>query len=124
VQYVRDLKSLPGLVAVNDREVVGFIVLRRHNPQAGEVRVMAVHRDHRRRGIGRALVEATGRELAGEVRLLQVKTLGPSHPDEGYKQTRAFYAAMGFIPIEETTAFWGEKQPCLIMVKPLPEVER
>jgi GNAT superfamily N-acetyltransferase len=120
-RYVRDLTSLPGLVAVSDWKVLGFIVLRRHTPQAGEVHVMAVHGDHRRQGIGRALVEALENGLPPEVRLLEVKTLGPSHPDEGYRQTRAFYAAMGFVPLEETTAFWGEKQPCLIMVKPLQE---
>jgi len=34
-------------------------------------------------------------------------------------RTRSFYAAMGFLPLEETTAFWGEDQPCLAMVKVL-----
>jgi hypothetical protein len=25
----------------------------------------------------------------------------------------------GFLPLEETTVFWGEDDPCLVMVKPL-----
>jgi hypothetical protein len=48
-----------------------------------------------------------------------VKTLGPSHPSEAFARTRRFYEALGFIPIEETTAFWGESNPCLILVKSL-----
>lgn len=64
-------------------------------------------------------MRAAEEALAGKARPLQVKTLGPSHPDEGYKRARAFHAAMGFIPLEETTAYWGESQPTLVMVKPL-----
>ena len=52
------------------------------------------------------------------VRLLEVKTLGPSHPDAGYALTRRFYEKRGFLPLEETD-LWGEGTPCLIMVKPL-----
>ena len=59
------------------------------------------------------MLRDTGREY------LQVKTLGPSHPDTHYAATRAFYAACGFLPLQETAAFWGEEQPCLIMVKRL-----
>jgi hypothetical protein len=45
-------------------------------------------------------------------------TLGPSHPDPGYAGTRAFYAAMGFRPVEERHDVWPDN-PCLVMVKPL-----
>jgi hypothetical protein len=48
-----------------------------------------------------------------------VKTLGPSHPDPFYAETRAFYRAIGFQPLFETTAFWGADQPTLILLKPL-----
>jgi hypothetical protein len=58
--------------------------------------------------------------VARGVEYLHVKTLGPSHPDPGYAATRAFYAGLGFRPIEETTAYWGEDQPCVVMVKRLP----
>lgn len=56
---------------------------------------------------------------ADGVELLQVKTLGASHPDAGYKLTRQFYAAMGFQPLEEMIGVWGPQNPCLIMVKRL-----
>ena len=65
-------------------------------------------------------VEAAAAQVAGNKnRLLQVKTLGPSHPDVHYARTRSFYEALGFIGLEETTTFWGEANPCLIMVKVL-----
>ena len=61
-------------------------------------------------------VERDARE--GGVWLLEVKTLGPSHPDPGYARTRWFYEKMGFLALEETD-LWGGGTPCLIMVKPL-----
>ena len=57
---------------------------------------------------------------ASGVRLLQVKTLGPSGASEEYAlDARAFYEAIGFLPLEERTDIWGPANPCLIMVKPL-----
>ena len=38
-------------------------------------------------------------------------------PDANYAATRAFYAAMGFRPLEEIGRIWGEDNPCQIMVK-------
>lgn len=52
-------------------------------------------------------------------RLVHVKTLGPAHTSGSYSRTRSFYEALGFIAMEETTAIWGEANPCLIMVKTL-----
>jgi hypothetical protein len=45
-----------------------------------------------------------------------VKTLGPSYPDEGYAQTRGFYVARGFVPLEELLELW-DANPCLLLVK-------
>ena len=50
---------------------------------------------------------------------LQVKTLSERHPDLNYARTRAFYSAMGFRPLEEFPELWGEKNPCLQMIKSL-----
>ncbi len=82
---------------------------------------MAVHPHFHRLGVGRHLVEDAGRESrAAGCKLLEVKTLGPSHPDESYRRTRAFYASMGFLPVEELHDYWPGN-PCLIMVKVLVE---
>ncbi len=53
------------------------------------------------------------------VEYLQVKTLGPSSPDDHYEKTRAFYLAMGFRPLEEFRRIWDEANPCLIFIKSL-----
>jgi len=48
-----------------------------------------------------------------------LSALGPSHSDPNYASTRAFYAAMGFRPLEEFKQIWNEQNPCLILVKRL-----
>ncbi|MFN8149405.1 MAG: hypothetical protein U0R76_18285 [Candidatus Nanopelagicales bacterium] len=57
---------------------------------------------------------------ADGVRLLEVKTQGPSRPDEHYAATLAFYRALGYEPLEELLDYWPGN-PCLILVKPLPQ---
>ena len=114
--YVRDVAQLPTFAAGRN----GFIALKQHTDAAAEIYVMGVRPESRRRGLGSALLEAAESFLrARGVEYLQVKTLGPSHPSEHYAETRSFYAARGFRPLEELTAIWGEANPCLIMVKQL-----
>lgn len=118
--YIDGVAELPTFVALaDDGRVVGFLALKHHGDRAAEIWVMAVRPDHHRRGVGRRLVETAERFLMGRsVEYLQVKTLGPSHPDEGYARTRAFYDAMGFVPLEELHGLW-ESNPCLLLVKRL-----
>ena len=79
-----------------------------------------MRRDLHRAGIGRRIVERVEAGLTTNgVRLLEVKTLGPSGGSEEYARTRAFYEAIGFLPLEERTDIWGPENPCLILVKPL-----
>src|SRR5215469_14060932 len=103
--YKRDVEFLPMFVAEEDGRVQGFIALKRHTPHAFEIHVLGVRPELHRMGIGRTLVvrgESFARE--GGARFLTVKTLSASHPDVGYAKTRAFYAATGFVPIEECGA--------------------
>jgi N-acetylglutamate synthase-like GNAT family acetyltransferase len=105
---------------VVDGEIAGFAAIHHHNADSAELHIIAVSRECHRRGVGRLLLKRIEREAVDAgARLLEVKTLGPSREDEGYARTRKFYLAMGFIPLEETTALWGEDNPALIMVKPL-----
>ena len=98
----------------------GVLLAARHFPQSAEIYLMAVDPAVHRRGAGRALVTALESDLvADRVEFLQVKTLGPSHPDPGYARTRRFYASVGFQPLEEITGLWPGS-PCLIMIKVLP----
>ncbi len=121
-QYVKDTNALPTLLALVDGEVVGFLTIKQHNEYAAEIHVMGIRPDRQRKGVGRALVRRVEQILRERgVEYLQVKTLSPSHPDEGYARTRKFYYAMGFRPLEEFRGLWGEESPCLQMIKYLPE---
>jgi GNAT superfamily N-acetyltransferase len=113
--YIRDVAELPAFAV----DVDAILALRIHNPRAAEVYVMGVRRARHGEGLGRALLMAAEKYLRADgVEYLQVKTLGPSDPDEGYARTRGFYEAMGFVPLEELHDLW-EHNPCLLLVKRL-----
>jgi GNAT superfamily N-acetyltransferase len=113
--YIRDVADLPTFAAGD----AGFLSLKLHSPHAAEVYVMGVRPSEHRRGHGTALLAAAEDYLrARSVDYLQVKTLGPSDPDEGYERTRRFYEARGFVALEEIHGLW-EQNPCLLMVKRL-----
>jgi ribosomal protein S18 acetylase RimI-like enzyme len=108
----------PAAEALPAGEPAGLLLARRHFRQAAEIHFMAVDPALHRRGVGGALVRALEADLIADgCELLQVKTLGPSHPDAGYARTRQFYMSLGFIPVEELTGLWGPGNPCLIMIK-------
>jgi GNAT superfamily N-acetyltransferase len=116
-RYERDVADLPTFAVGDD----AFLSLKLHSAEAAEVYVMGVRPDLHRRGLGTALLEAAEDYLRERgVEFLQVKTLGPSRPSERYEQTRRFYEARGFIPLEELRGIWGPDNPCLVLVKHLP----
>jgi GNAT superfamily N-acetyltransferase len=118
--YLKDINALPTFLAVEQGRTIGFLTLKQHTPFAAELLVMGVYPEIRRGGVGRLLVNTAEDWLRKQaVEYFQVKTLGPSRPDEGYAATRAFYEALGFRPLEELTQIWGEDNPCLILVKRL-----
>ncbi|MEW5868406.1 MAG: GNAT family N-acetyltransferase [Chloroflexota bacterium] len=120
LQYLADIEHLPTFLARREGQVAGFVSLKQHFPASAELLVMGVRPEAHRRGIGRALLERAQAWLVAQgVEYLQVKTLGPSDPDENYAKTRAFYQAMGFRPLEEIPEIWDEDNPCLVMVKKL-----
>jgi GNAT superfamily N-acetyltransferase len=102
-ECAKAVRTQPGLVAEADGDVVGFLTLARPYPHTPEISWMAVRAGHRRRGSGRALIEAASERLraAGD-RLVIVKTLSDREdPGPEYAETRAFYLAMGFVPVAE-----------------------
>jgi GNAT superfamily N-acetyltransferase len=115
-----DREERPGSQQVRPDRVIGFVALRDTSEDALELYVMGVLPAWRGRGIGRALVErAASYARAESFSLLHVKTRAPSNPDPGYAATRAFYAAVGFRPLEELPQVWGPENPCLLMIRPL-----
>jgi GNAT superfamily N-acetyltransferase len=126
--YVESARTLPTYLArpagrdAASSDPVGVLLARRHFREAAEIHLMAVDPGLHRRGIGRALVTALEAGLIADgCLLLQVKTRGPSRPDAGYERTRRFYTSLGFWPLEEMPELWDPQNPCLILVKALPQ---
>ena len=114
----------PTVIASLGDQDVGLLTLVIHTPHAAEAYVMGVLPQYHRQGIGRALLgHAEGMLAADGVEFLQVKTLGPSKPDEGYETTRAFYFAYGFRPLEELPDLWDPGNPALQMIKVITGVQ-
>jgi GNAT superfamily N-acetyltransferase len=119
--YVAAAENNPTVVATRQREVLGILTIVVHTPYAAEVYVMGVRPERHRHGLGRQMLELAETWLrARDIEFLQVKTLSPRHPDAGYAETRAFYLACGFRPLEEFPDLWQPDQPALQMIKALP----
>jgi ribosomal protein S18 acetylase RimI-like enzyme len=120
VRYLTEIDNLPTWLACESGRVVGFVSLKQHTRYSAEVYVMGIQSEAHRKGIGRALINQAQEWLKSRgVEYLQVKTLGPSHSDGNYAGTRAFYEAVGFMPLEEFKQIWDEHNSCLIMIKKL-----
>jgi GNAT superfamily N-acetyltransferase len=116
--YVSAADRWPTIIASVEDNDVGLLTVAHHSPYAAEVHLMAVRPEHHRHGIGRLMLRHLESSLAeAGVEYLQVKTLSAAHPDPGYAETRAFYLAQGFRPLEEFPDLWGPANPALQMVK-------
>jgi coenzyme F420-0:L-glutamate ligase/coenzyme F420-1:gamma-L-glutamate ligase len=112
--YIRDVAELTTL-AIGDE---GFLSLKRHEARAAEIYVMGVRPERHRTGVGRALVAAAETWCRSNgIEYLQVKTLAPSAASEHYARTRAFYEALGFVPLEVLPDLWDAHNPALVLVK-------
>ena len=81
---------------------------------------MAVHSSARNRGHGTALLKHAEQWLAGQgVQYLQVKTVAHASKSLAYAETRAFYLARGFAPLEVFPLLWTPQNPALQLVKAL-----
>jgi GNAT superfamily N-acetyltransferase len=108
IGYRVDIEAMDTYVTEVSRKVVGFITINDHNEYSAEIHVMAVSGEYHGHGLGRALVEHAEQMLRSRsVEYLEVKTLGPSLPNEHYERTRDFYFRLGFRPLEENK-LWGE----------------
>jgi GNAT superfamily N-acetyltransferase len=120
LKYVRDTEAYPTFIAKDDDQVVGFITVREHFPDAWEVHCIAIDVELRNKGIGRALHRHVEQWLAKRgVLFLQVKTIAATSPSPEYAQTRAFYAAIGYTQLEVFPLLWEPRLPVLQLVKAL-----
>lgn len=119
-QCAHDVRTSPGLVAIADRRVVGFLTIRRHWPTTVEITWMAVHAAYRRRGIGHRLIARLREQMSNEgVQLLVVLTVAASDTGDiagGYEGTRRFYRQVGFIPTYELPDLWPSNVALLLVL--------
>ena len=107
-----------GFVAHIDGEPVGFVSLEQHFPETWEITWMAVRPERHRHGVGRRLIDTAVKYCCEHgASWLLVKTLADTHPSPEYGQTRAFYRAMGFTPLQVFAELWGPHNPCLLMAR-------
>jgi ribosomal protein S18 acetylase RimI-like enzyme len=114
----------PGLVAVEGREVTGFLTYVHRFDESAEITWMAVRADRRRHGIGHALIDRLVDELgAAGRRTLLVLTVSPSdpgpEPDDGYQSTRAFYRSVGFVLARDLPREWDGGDTAVLLVRSL-----
>jgi GNAT superfamily N-acetyltransferase len=117
LEYVADSERFLTFFAI-ETEPMAFLTVREHFPQSWEVHCIGVQASHRGQGIGRKLHAHVEVWLGSKgAKALQVKTLAPAHPSPEYAETRQFYTAMGYMPLEVFPTLWGPKLPVLQLVK-------
>jgi len=118
LDYAQQCRTLPVFAAFLEEEAIGFVALKSHNEFTSEICVMGVKPTHHGQGVGRALLVACEEIChANGTRYLTVKTLADTHPSKSYAKTRAFYRAVGFLPLEIFPLYWDKDSPCLVMAK-------
>ena len=118
LMYVADSTTKPTFAAEADGRLAGFITLTRHFPQSWEVHCIAVAARHRNAGIGSALLAHAEQFVRSQgATVLQVKTVAATSPSPEYAETRKFYEARSFIPLEIFPELWNARNPALQLVK-------
>lgn len=120
LMYVRDSAIMPSFALADGSQLVGFLTLREHFPDAWDIHCIAIKADARGQGHGsRLLAHAEAWLTARGVRFLQVKTVAATSSSTAYAETREFYRRRGFTPIEVFPTLWSAHNPALQSIKVL-----
>ena len=120
LMYKDDTARFPTFAVERDGAIVAFLTLREHFAASWEIHCMAVQASCRGSGIGKSLVEQSQVWLRQRgAQFLQVKTVASTNDSAEYAETRRFYEAMGFTPLEVFPELWDPWNPALQMVKSL-----
>lgn len=118
--YVADTARLPTFALSANGAVVAFLSLMQHFPESWEIHCIAVHAEARNRGHGTELLNHAEQWLLEQgVAYLQVKTVAHTSKSTEYAETREFYRARGFTPLEIFPLLWAPHNPALQLVKVL-----
>ena len=119
----RAVLTHPSWVAIEDGEIVGFVIAPRRFIAGAEITYAGVVPSHRGQGIGTALVERCLADLAADgVSMIEVKTLDASAGYAPYVATRAFWERCGFIQIDciDPLPGWDPGNPSAIYARSIP----
>jgi GNAT superfamily N-acetyltransferase len=120
LMYVADSATKLTFAAEVDGQLVGFITLTQHFPEAWDVHCIAVMAGRRNAGVGTKLLERAECYAAEQgAKFLQVKTVAHTSPSPEYAETRKFYEAKGFTPLEIFPTLWDPRNPALQLIKAL-----
>ena len=120
LMYAADTARYPTFAATQDRAISGFLTLHEHFADAWEIHCIAVHAGFRNQGLGsKLLAHAEEWLLEREVKYLQVKTVAHTSKSVEYAETREFYRARGFTPLEVFPTLWAPHNPALQLIKVL-----
>jgi GNAT superfamily N-acetyltransferase len=120
LMYARDSETMPTFAVEDQGTIHAFVTLLRHFPESWEVHCIAVAADRRGEGLGRQLLRHAENWTRGQgARFLQIKTVAASSPSPEYAETRRFYEAMGYVPLEIFPTLWHPRNPALQLVKAL-----
>ena len=114
--YIADSIKLPLLVAISDKDIVGFITLKETSEDTCEIHCMGIKKAYHRQGIGKKLYNVFEDLAKEKYEYIQVKTVDEGHYKE-YDDTIAFYKRVGFKKMEVFPTLWDEWNPCLILIK-------
>jgi GNAT superfamily N-acetyltransferase len=124
VRYIREAAGLFLLCAFENGEPVGFLTIQENFSCTCEIHVMGILKNRHRTGIGRELIlKSTQRYRKLGFHYMTVKTLAEPAGGAEYASTRAFYKAMGFLPLDVFPTLWDEWNPCLLLCKLLKAPE-
>jgi GNAT superfamily N-acetyltransferase len=120
LQYAADSGTKPTFAIELAGRVTAFISLQEHFPESWEVHCIAVHADFRGKGQGSHLLTRAEDWLRSRGAVfLQIKTIAATKEDPYYAESRAFYLAKGYRPVEVFPTIWHPSNPALQLLKHL-----
>ncbi len=120
LMYASDTGKLPTFAIEQDARITGFLSLQEHFPVSWEVHCIAIAAEARNSGQGTLLLAHAERWLRERgVRFIQIKTVSATSPSPEYAESRKFYAARGYVPLEVFPNLWSPSNPALQLVKSL-----
>ena len=118
--YARDSETMPTFAIEDQGTLHAFITLNKHFLESWEVHCIAVAASKRGAGFGKQLLKHAEAWTRGQgAQFLQIKTIAASSPSPEYAETRQFYEAMGYVPLEIFPTLWSARNPALQLIKAL-----